>query len=160
MTAEAVLDAVMAVMDRGFDPHWREAWTRQQVRDSLAFPSTFVLLVDAAGTPIAGPADEDGAGAAGFVLSRQALDEEELLLIAVRPEVRGRGLGTALMTAYIAAARRRGVRRIFLEMRANNSAQTLYRRCGFAPIGVRPRYYRAADEQTIDAITFARHLEN
>lgn len=153
MTEEAELDAAMAVMDAAFDPHWREAWTRAQLRDSLAMPSTFLLLADREARPL----EIEGA-AAGFVLSRQALDEEELLLLAVLPDERGRGLGTALVEQYFATAVRRGVRRIFLEMRANNPAHSLYRRCGFEPIGVRPRYYRAADGQSIDAITFARRL--
>lgn len=154
MIGEAELDAVMAVMDSSFEPHWREAWTRGQVRDSLEMPSTFLLLADGEGRPVA-----EGA-AAGFVLSRQALDEEELLLIAVRPEARGRGLGARLLASYIAAARRRGVRRIFLEMRANNPAHALYSRCGFAAIGTRPRYYLAADGEGIDAITFALNFDD
>lgn len=152
MSGEAALDAAMAVMECGFDPHWREAWTRVQVRDSLQMPSTILLLADHNARPIT------AGEAAGFVLSRQALDEEELLLIAVRPEDRGRGLGTQILELYFDAARRRGIRRIFLEMRANNPAHSLYRRAGFAPIGTRPRYYRAADGQLIDAITFARRL--
>lgn len=152
MIAEAALDAVMAVMESGFDPHWREAWTRIQVRDSLEMPATHLLLVDRDGRAI------DDRNAAGFVLSRQALDEEELLLIAVRPEERGRGLGRRIMNHYVDAAKRRGVRRIFLEMRANNPASSLYQRAGFTPIGTRPRYYRTMDGQTIDAITFARRL--
>lgn len=154
MSSEDALDAMMAVMESSFDPHWREAWTRAQVSDSLAMPSTFLLLGDDEGrAAAAGPAT-------GFVLSRQALDEEELLLIAVRPEARGRGLGRRLLQTYISAARRRGVRRIFLEMRANNPAHRLYSRCGFVPVGTRPRYYRAVDGQAIDAITFALALDN
>lgn len=152
MTDEGALDTAMAVMEAAFDPRWGEAWTRAQLRDSLAMPSTFLLLADRNGAPAGDNA------AAGFVLSRQALDEEELLLLAVRPEERGRGLGTALVQRYLAAAARRGVHRIFLEMRANNSAHSLYRRCGFEPIGVRSRYYRAAGGETLDAITFARQL--
>lgn len=152
MIGEGALDAAMSVMESSFDPHWREAWTRIQVRDSLAMPSTFLLLVDKRGNAIS------CGDAVGFVLSRQALDEEELLLIAVLPEMRGRGIGKALIDLYLDAAAGRGARRIFLEMRANNPANTLYRRSGFAPIGSRPRYYRAADGQLIDAITFARYL--
>lgn len=152
MTREDILTAVMGVMETAFDPHWREAWTRAQVRDSLEMPSTMLLL--------AGPRGElsrEGA-AGGFVLSRQALDEEELLLFAVRPEQRGRGLGTRLLQNYCLAAKNRGVRRIFLEMRANNPVRSLYRRTGFNPIGTRPRYYQTLDGELIDAITFARHL--
>lgn len=152
MIDEATLDAVMAVMHAGFDPHWREAWTREQVRDSLHMPSTFLLLADRTARPI-----RSGI-AAGFVLSRQALDEEELLLIAVTPEERGHGLGGQILGDYLAGARARGVRRVFLEMRANNPARSLYKKYGFVPIGSRPRYYRNADGNTLDAITFSRHL--
>lgn len=152
MIDESPLNATMAIMDAAFEPRWGEAWTRTQLRDSLAMPSTFLLLADRHAAP-AGDSP-----AVGFVLSRQALDEEELLLLAVRPEERGRGLGSALVQLYFAAAARRGVRRIFLEMRANNPAHSLYRRCGFEPIGVRPRYYRAANGEAIDAITFAWQL--
>jgi ribosomal-protein-alanine N-acetyltransferase len=152
MIGEPALDAVMDVMERGFDPHWREAWTRIQVRDSLEMPTTHLLLVDRDGRRWSKGA------AAGFVLSRQALDEEELLLIAVRPEERGRGFGRQVMDLYIKAATHRGVRRIFLEMRANNPAGTLYKKAGFTPIGTRPRYYRTLDGHAIDAITFARRL--
>jgi ribosomal-protein-alanine N-acetyltransferase len=149
---DGAADVAMAIMDAAFEPRWGEAWTNAQLRDSLAMPSTFLLLADRNGAP----ATDNSA--AGFVLSRQALDEEELLLLAVRPEERERGVGTALVQLYFAAAARRGVNRIFLEMRANNPAHSLYRRCGFEPIGVRPRYYRAADGEAIDAITFARQL--
>lgn len=152
MIAEATLDAVMAVMESGFDPHWREAWTRVQVRDSLEMPSTHLMLIDRDGR------EWREGNAAGFVLSRQALDEEELLLIAICPQERGRGLGRHLMDGYVDTARRRGVRRIFLEMRANNPASALYRSTGFAPVGTRPRYYRTIDGVAIDAITFARRL--
>lgn len=152
MTDETALDAAMAIMDAAFEPRWGEAWTRAQLRDSLVMPSTFLLLADRDAVPT-----EDGP-AVGFVLSRQALDEEELLLLAVQPDERGRGLGTALVQLYFDAAARRGVHRVFLEMRANNPAHSLYRRCGFEPIGVRPRYYRPADGEPIDAITFARRL--
>lgn len=152
MTQEPTIDAVMAIMDSAFDPHWREAWNRPQVRDSLLMPSTFLLIADREGRPM------HSEEAAGFVLSRQALDEEELLLIAVRPEDRGRGLGARLLDSYFAAARLRGTRRVFLEMRANNPARSLYRRAGFNPIGIRPRYYRTIDGELIDAITFSRHI--
>lgn len=152
MIGEAALDEIMAVMDAAFEPHWREAWNRLQVADSLAMPSTMILMVDADARQII-----EGA-AVGFALSRQALDEEELLLFAVHPDHRGRGLGARMLDVYFSAARQRGTRRVFLEMRANNPAGALYRRAGFVPIGTRPRYYRAANGEAIDAITFARRL--
>ncbi len=150
---QTVLDAIMAIMGTAFDPHWREAWTRAQVANSLVMPHTHALLVDAGGQdPL------DPAGAVGFLLSRAAPGEEELLLIAVVPEDRGRGLGECLLERFMAAARARGAERVFLEMRSNNSAEALYRRTGFEPIGQRRAYYRTLEGEPIDAITFGRAL--
>lgn len=147
------LDEVMAVMEAAFDPHWREAWTRRQVEASLAMPHTYALLIDPEGKSTDGDRE-----AAGFILVRRAPGEEELLLIGVKPQYRGRGLGELLIERLAEQARDAGADRIFLEMRANNPAEKLYRRCGFEPIGRRSDYYRTLDETLIDAITFARKL--
>lgn len=147
------LDQLMAVMEAAFDPHWREAWTRQQVENSLAMPHTYAILLDAEGEPIVGTNI-----AAGFILAKRAPGEEEMLLIGVRPELRGRGLGRKLIETFARLALDGGAESIFLEMRANNPAETLYRECGFEPIGRRVDYYRTADGTPLDAITFARKL--
>lgn len=149
----SAIDQLMAVMEAAFDPHWRESWTRAQVESSLTLPHTYALLVDTTGAPIA-----DDTPAAGFILVRRAPGEEELLLIGVRPEARGRGVGTALLEAFFATARSHGAEEVFLEMRDNNPAASLYRTCGFAPIGRRKGYYRALDGTLLDAITFGRKV--
>ena len=142
------LDQIMAVMDAAFEPAWGEAWNRRQVSDSLAFPHTHYRLASyAASQP-----------AAGFTLVRAAPGEEELLLIAVAPEYRGRGLGRQLLEQVLEDARGRGADRVFLEMRFNNPAVEVYRKMGFVPIGRRKDYYRLPDGSRIDAITFACEL--
>jgi len=145
------LDRIMAVMEAAFDPAYGEAWTRRQVGDALVLPNTFYLLAGPDGR-----APGDGEEAAGFILSRGAADEEELLLIAVDPRHRGRGVGAALIERFFAEARARGAERLFLEMREGNPAETLYRRSGFAVVGRRRAYYRRGTGAPIDAITFAR----
>lgn len=145
------LDRIMAVMEAAFDPAYGEAWTRRQVGDALVLPNTFYLLAGPDGR-----APGDGEEAAGFILSRGAADEEELLLIAVDPRHRGRGVGAALIERFVAEARARGAVRLFLEMREGNPAETLYRRSGFAVVGRRRAYYRRGTGAPIDAITFAR----
>ena len=145
------LDRIMAVMEAAFDPAYGEAWTRRQVGDALVLPNTFYLLAGPDGR-----APGDGEEAAGFILSRGAADEEELLLIAVDPRHRGRGVGAALIERVVAEARARGAVRLFLEMREGNPAETLYRRSGFAVVGRRRAYYRRGTGAPIDAITFAR----
>ena len=67
-------------------------------------------------------------------------------------------MGSALITHLFHAARHRGVTRIFLEMRRGNPAIGLYQRFGFEPIGERRNYYRMANGERIDAITFARSI--
>lgn len=145
------IDRIMAVMERAFDPHWGEAWNRKQIFDALVTPSTHYLLCDERGE---WPAPQ--MPAAGFLLSRAAPGEEELLLIAVRPEFRGRGLGENLVGRYVTAAASRGAQAIFLQMRKNNPARNFYEKCKFFPIGHRADYYRAADGNRVDAITFKR----
>ena len=147
------VDRLMDVMEASFDPHYREAWTRRQVEDSLTLPSTFMLLIGADGAPPA-----EGVEAAGFVLARQAVDEIELLLIAVRPEVRGKGLGRALLRQFFDSARKREAVKVFLEMRANNPAEKLYREEGFSQIGQRKDYYRTITGHALDALTFGREV--
>ncbi|MEE1877230.1 GNAT family N-acetyltransferase [Erythrobacteraceae bacterium 1XM1-14] len=147
------VDQIMEVMQAAFDPAWGEAWNRRQIEDSLAMPNVFVLLVDSSGDLVNADAGASGL-AAGFVLARHAPGEEELLLIAVRPEFRRRGIGEALIRQLAQDARARGAERIFLEMRENNPASSLYHKVGFEPIGRRKAYYLFADGTRMDAITF------
>ena len=147
------LDRIMAVMEAAFDPAFGEAWTRRQVSDSLIMPNTHYLLAGPDGR-----APREGEPAAGFAMSRGAADEEELLLIAVHPDHRGRGIGGTLLERFLAAAQARGCVRLFLEMREGNTAEALYRRHGFESVGRRRHYYRRGSVSPLDAITFAREL--
>lgn len=149
------LDQIMTVMDEAFEPHWGEAWTRSQVANSLAMPHTYALIIDSMGclTLTAGGRDP-----AGFALIRRAPGEEELLLVGVRPRFRQHGLGRKLLEAFFAQARQSGADRVFLEMRANNPARSLYAALGFEQIGRRPNYYRLGDGSRIDAITFGKSV--
>jgi [ribosomal protein S18]-alanine N-acetyltransferase len=147
------VDAIMAVMDAAFDPAFGEAWNRRQLGDALVLNNSHYFLADACGR-----APEHFTDTAGFLLSRGAADEEELLLLAVMPGARGRGIGSALIARFAADAAKRGVARLFLQMREGNGAEALYRANGFEPIGRRREYYRGPDGNRIDAITFARVL--
>ncbi|MCP5396626.1 MAG: GNAT family N-acetyltransferase [Sphingomonadaceae bacterium] len=143
------IDRIMRVMDCAFDPQWGEAWNRRQVSDALTLPNTHYLLVSANGEW-----PGEGEEAAGFTMVRAAPGEEELLLVAVQPDHRGKGLGRLLLQRVTEEARRREAEHVFLEMRSNNPAESLYRLHGFEPIGRRKDYYRLADGSRIDAITF------
>lgn len=147
------LDRIMHVMGDAFEPRWGEAWTRRQVSDSLAFVHTHYRLVDQE----FGQPDGDRK-AVGFTLVRAAPGEEELLLIGVVPEARGRGLGRQLIARAIEDARARRADRLFLEARHNNPAIGLYTRIGFEKVGLRRDYYSTPSGDRLDAITFAYKL--
>ena len=129
------IDRIMAVMEAAFDPRWGEAWTRRQVEGSLMMRSTHYRLMDSAGR-----VPTQDCSAAAFAMVRAAPGEEELLLIATMPELRGKGLGSRMIELLARDARDRGADRLFLEMRENNPAVSLYERQGFRPIGRRRDY--------------------
>ena len=130
------IDRIMAVMQAAFDPLYGEAWNRRQVEDAMVFGHTHYLL---AGMDGEDPADD---AAVGFSLSRYGFEEEELLLFAVHPDHRGKGIGTRLLARFAETAKRRGAQRLLLEMRRGNPAERLYRGFRFVQIGERPKYYR------------------
>lgn len=138
------LDSVMDVMDDSFDPCFGEGWTAPQCAGLLPIPGVWLTIA------------RIGQDAAGFALSRIVLDEAELLLLAVKKQWQGRGIGQQLLDSFIADASRRGARKLHLEVREGNHAVTLYKRAGFSEIGRRKAYYSGRDGQTYDALTLAR----
>ncbi|HEX3946650.1 MAG TPA: ribosomal protein S18-alanine N-acetyltransferase, partial [Acidimicrobiales bacterium] len=74
-------------------------------------------------------------------------DEAHVTTIAVAPEHQHRGIGSWLMTHAVRISLAEGARHLSLEVAAGNQrAQALYRRFGFAPVGVRKGYYAATGE--------------
>jgi len=141
------LPQVAEVMHEAFDPKYGEAWTTAQCMGMLSLPGVWLTLASVGGS------------IAGFALTRTTLDEGELLLLAVRPRLRGRGVGSALLRSVIADARERSVKKLHLEVRAGNDATRLYTRERFEKIGERPGYYRGKHGQQFDAETYARSLD-
>lgn len=68
------------------------------------------------------------------------------IAIALRKKFWGLGIGTALMTELIAAARKRGVIQLELEfLEGNSRARALYEKMGFRVVGMRPNAYRLSN---------------
>ena len=94
-----------------------------------------------------------GAGRRGPVVGYAGLwfaaGEGHVTNVAVAPDEQRRGVATALLLGLADEAIRHGCTAWTLEVRVSSTgAQELYRRFGFAPAGVRTRYY----ENTEDAI--------
>jgi ribosomal-protein-alanine N-acetyltransferase len=141
------LDAVMDVMASAFDPRFGEGWTRSQCAGILPLSGVMLMLAR----------DERG-DVHGFSLLRTVADEAELLLLAVAPAVRRRGVGTALFDHFIDHGRRKGVRRLHLEVRDGNPAVAMYQAFGFKAEGRRRNYYSGQDGSQHDALTLAREI--
>jgi [ribosomal protein S18]-alanine N-acetyltransferase len=141
------LAEVMRIMDSAFEPRFGEAWTALQCAGILPMPGVMLKLARS----------QDGVGA-GFALFRTVADESELLLLAVHPEQRRRGVGSRLLQDVIASVREAGASKVHLEVRENNPAVHLYRAAAFDAVGRRRNYYSGSDGSLFDAITFARSV--
>jgi len=78
----------------------------------------------------------------GFIMSRTAADEAEILSIAIAPARRGRGLSRLLLDFHLRNLAALGTRTVFLEVGENNSpACRLYNGAAFHEVGRRQGYY-------------------
>ncbi|RVT40984.1 ribosomal protein S18-alanine N-acetyltransferase [Sphingobium algorifonticola] len=138
--------AAMSVMDKAFDPAFGEAWNLSQLAGMMAMHGSWLTLAKL------------DAAVLGFALVRSIFDESELLLLAVDPGWRGRGIGSALLNDCIALARTRGIAMMHLEVRADNIATKLYKNTGFLHVNTRPDYYRGNDGKLRDALSYRLDL--
>lgn len=82
-----------------------------------------------------------------------------VLMIGLLQEYWGRGIGTAMFTELIEAAKQRGVRQLELEMiEGNDRALALYRKMGFEVMAEHPDTFLLKDGTTRKAIYLRRVL--
>ncbi|MGH9169241.1 MAG: ribosomal protein S18-alanine N-acetyltransferase [Acidimicrobiia bacterium] len=92
-------------------------------------------------------------------------EEGHITTVAVEPSRRRAGLASRLLLELVETARRAGSRRLTLEVRTTNrAAQALYQKFGFAPVGMRKRYYGSEDAlvmwaEDIDEPPYLERLE-
>lgn len=140
----ADLPAVMAVMETAFDSSFGEAWTASQCAGLLPLPGVWLSVA------------RIGGDAVGFALARAIAGEAELLLLAVRPDAQGRGIGKSLLNHFFRNALTRGADHLHLEVRDGNDAIRLYTGLGFSIVGRRRNYYNGRDGQQYDALSLAK----
>lgn len=123
------LDAIDALEAASFDA---DRFPRRNLRRMLTGGRTIFLI-----------ADVEKAAAGYLALSfREGSGTSRLYSLAIAPQMRGQGVGAALIARAMAETVHRGLRAIRLEVRETNaSARTLYERCGFTLRGRRENYY-------------------
>jgi [ribosomal protein S18]-alanine N-acetyltransferase len=97
---------------------------------------------------------------AGYLMSRIASDEAEILTVVVAPALRRFGCAQRLLLDHLARLAARGVINVFLEVDAENEAAlALYLRNGFQEVGRRKAYYAKAGGVRGDALVMRRNLD-
>ncbi|MEQ8659180.1 MAG: GNAT family N-acetyltransferase [Gammaproteobacteria bacterium] len=124
--ARAVAEMSRDLIEHGLG--WR--WTTGRVLRCIRDAETNVLVARA------------GARLAGFAIMSYREDSAHLLLCAVAPDHRRRGIGRALWAWLYVTAEVAGLRRVHLEVRAGSgAARAFYRQLGFVEDDTVPGYY-------------------
>jgi ribosomal-protein-alanine N-acetyltransferase len=138
------LAAIMALEQELFP---EDAWTRQMFAAEFAQPASRRLYLVA----------EEGkelVGYAGMMFTGGS--QADVVTLAVDPARWGQGTGTALLTALVDEAGKRGCAEVLLEVREDNPrARQLYLRHGFTEVGVRRGYYQPSG---VDAVVMRKEL--
>src|SRR5687767_9984600 len=125
---EQDLDGVLAVEAESFTNPWTREMYAWELQNRSVCHVYVVRMLECA--------------VAGFCAFWLVVDEIHINNVAVRPQFRGKGIGTALMRHVLAEAGRLGARRATLEVRASNQdARRLYERLGFSVAATRRNYY-------------------
>lgn len=107
-------------------------WSEQAFRDEMTTNkcARYLVVADEAGEVV------------GFAGVWVIIDEGHITNIAVRKDLRGKGLGRLLTEGLKQYAANLGVVYMTLEVRRSNIvAQNLYKSLGFIQVGVRKKYY-------------------
>jgi ribosomal-protein-alanine N-acetyltransferase len=137
----AHLADVLQIERESFPAPWTEAMFRQEIEETWLSRS-FVALLDG--------------GVVGYIIAWFLRGEVHILNLAVTPSSQRQGIGRKMLQHVVDLAEQTDHHIATLEVRASNDpAKLLYVTMGFAPVGIRRRYYRDNDE---DAIVMVRRL--
>lgn len=131
-------------------------WSQGNFEDSLAagYPAWVVVSHAVDG-------ESSSPEVVGFAVQMLAPDVAHLLLIGVKPELQGQGIGRRLMQQLEANALQQGLDKQLLEVRqANEQAIAFYQQLDYQRIGTRKGYYRGVAGQSEDALVLEKVLSH
>jgi len=93
----------------------------------------------------------------GYICFWMVVDEVHIMNIAIRADMRRKGMAKLLLSELIRFAKSRNMSKIWLEVRpSNKAALSLYKKMGFKKVAIRKKYYSDTNE---DAIVMALDLK-
>jgi ribosomal-protein-alanine acetyltransferase len=103
--------------------------------------------------------EEDDGQLAGYAIVMWLPDEVHLLNLSIAAKRQRQGIGRAVLEWLCRDAAERGAQGMLLEVRPSNvPALSLYESAGFSRIGIRKRYYPAAEGAREDAWVLFRRF--
>lgn len=140
LSTAADLDAVVELEEASFNnPTTRDWYERELERPEVCF----IYILRTPDVPVA-----------AFCAFWLVVDQVHINNLAVRPEMRRRGLGSRLLDAVMKEAGKLGAASLMLEVReSNTAARRLYDHAGFNVHSVRKSYYTNPVE---DALVLVR----
>ena len=132
------LDAVLAIEYQSFTTPWsRDLFVTEL--DNTRIARLFVARLE-----------DHPQDVVGYIGYRVVIDEMHIVIVAVHPAWRRRGIARYMLCEAIERARQAACKKATLEVRVSNvGAQQLYYRLGFAPLGTRPGYYMRPTEDAL-----------
>ena len=93
---------------------------------------------------------EENETVVGYIGSQTAVDETDVMNVAVHPDFRRCGLAQTLILRLVEELKQNGSHALMLEVRASNDpAIALYEKLGFCQVGCRKNYYRNPKEDAL-----------
>ena len=143
MTIERMKEGHVAAVAELEKLCFADPWSEKSIASELNNPLALWLV-----------AVEDGS-LCGYIGSQSVMGESDMMNVAVHPDHRRKGVGEMLVLALCEALSKENAS-LALEVRASNApAISLYKKLGFAQVGLRKNYYRNPKE---DALILRKEL--
>ena len=131
---EEHLDGASLIESESFS----EPWSREAMRLLCTEDYPSLALVNDVGETV------------GYISCARALDELQIINVAIAKKLRGSGLGSLLMQSFEEHCAMLGIAFVSLEVRESNAAAiSLYKKFGFEITGKRKRFYKAPVEDAL-----------
>lgn len=142
---ESDAEAVAKIEKRCF----ASPWSLEAIKSGIENPAARYYIARLGGKTV------------GYIGADNVLGEVYMNNLAVLPNYRSYGIGTALVKRLLSDAQKENAQFVTLEVRKHNAgAIALYEKCGFQTVGARKSYYRNPTEDAVLMTkTFPKEIE-